>query len=388
MLKDWQIKFPRSFERFPNLFINLDLEGQEALSQVLYFLEQTETGLLDEETVSHLFANSSYLSELIYLISFLSGLKCLNKPMLNYLVTNLSLPALQESMEILSAQTHITAEMAAFLFSTRNPQDCAAFMTRAFTNSVDLTVVLNFLAQHVALDGLSRAITLFDLSSYGYRKEHFLRFGALTKVLENPLCQTIFDARLRGFSDYTIISEPLSSIDADEIVKQLIDVIDEEAQIRLFFDFFAEFRPFPASQKYIVDVGEKVTAALMNYCESTIAAIASPQDCLQAQAMIATLRKEGGNKIIFDKIKYEIASEIESEDLCSMRTYDRLMDEIWLALNQPQVNLDTFADRFPKSLGYPNFFAEALRRQSLSADTNSMDMMDCEEKDKTNNLSL
>ncbi|KTD11882.1 hypothetical protein Lgra_1340 [Legionella gratiana] len=390
MLKDWQIKFPHSFAQFPNLFIELDFEKQETLSQLLHLIEQTGRGLLDEDTVLHILNNSSYLSELTSLIILISDLKCLNKSMLNHLFTNHFLPDLQESLDVLSNHTIITAEAVTFLFSTRNPQDCVGFMMRALQKGVDLTGLLNYLSRHVALEGLNRAITLFDLSSFSYRKEHFSVFCVITEILANPLCQTIFDARWRSFSDYTIISEPLSATDADEIIRQLIDVVDEETRIRTFFDFFASFRPFPPSQKYMVDVNisDKVTAALTNYCKSIIAAIANDEDSLQVREAIATLRKKGGNKIIFDKIKYEIASDVESEDLYSMRTYDDLMDEIWVTLNQPQLHLETFDDKLHKGRRYPSFFTEALRQQSFRMDTVSQDMMDIEQKDKTDNVPM
>jgi hypothetical protein len=86
--------------------------------------------------------------------------------------------------------------------------------------------------------------------------------------------------------------------------------------------------------------------------------------------MIATLRAKGGDKSIFDKIKYEIASEIESEDLCSLREYDDLMNEIGLAVNQPQVNLETFEDQLNKRSGYPRFFVQPMEQGLGSSDPN------------------
>ncbi|HBD9374799.1 TPA: hypothetical protein KLD42_001673 [Legionella pneumophila] len=351
MLKDWQVKFPKSFEQFPNLFTELDFEEQEYLSQLLHLINNAGTGLLDEETVSRIFDNSSHISELTALISLISNLKCLNKSMLNYLFTNHYLPDLQESIDTLSSQTSLSTDVVTFLFSTKNPQDCVEFMMRALKNGVDLTNIVNYLSQHVDLAGLNRAITLFDLSSFNYKQEHFPKFSILSSVLANPLCQTIFDARLRGFSDYSELSEPLPSIDANEIINQLVDLVDEETKAQIFFDFFVPFRPFPPSQKYIVDVdvADKVARVL------------------QAPEMKSTLRMKNGVRVVFDKIKYEIASHIESEDLCSTRNYKDLMNEIWSILNQ-----------LHKGHGYQGFFAEELRQHSFLTDTGPKDMMDVE----------
>jgi hypothetical protein len=351
MLKDWQIKFPNSFAQFPNLFTELNFEQQEDLSQLLHLIEKEGAGLLDEATVNHIFENLSNLSELTYLLTLISNLKCLNKPMLICLFTNHYLPALQESIETLSSQTILSADTVTFLFSTRSSQDCVELMLRALKNRVDLGTIRNYLSQHVALEGLSRAISLFDLSSFSYKQEHFQKLSILTRVLANPLCQTIFDARLRGFSDYSEISEPLRSTEADEIINQLADLVDEETKVRIFFDFFVSFRPFPPSQKYIVDVDvvDKVAGVL------------------QAPEMKETIRMKDGVKNVFDRIKYGIASDIESEDLCSIRKYKDLMNEIWSALNQQY-----------KGHGYQGFFAEALRQQSFSIDTGPKAMMDVE----------
>ncbi|KTC92334.1 hypothetical protein [Legionella cincinnatiensis] len=387
MLKDWQIKFPYSFAQFPNLFTELDFEQQETLSQLLHVIEQAGGGLLDGDTVFHILNHSSDLSELTYLIILMSDLKCMDKSMLNHLFTHHYLPDLQESIDVLSNHTIITSDVVKFLFSIRNPQDCVGFMMRALQKGVELSAILNYLSQNVTLEGINGALTLFDLSSYSYKPEHFPKFSAIAKVLANPLCQTIFESRWRSFSDYAVIAEPLNSTDADEIINRLISTVDEETKIHIFFDFLTSFRPFPPSQKYIVDVniGDKVTTALTNYCKSRIAASVSDENSLAVREMITTLRKKGGNKIIFDAIKYEVASEIESEDLCSTRKYEDLMDEIWSALNQPQIHLETFEDKFYKNREYPSFFAEALKHQT---GTVSLDMMDIEQKDKMERFSI
>lgn len=364
MLKDWQIKFPKSFSRYPNLFTELDFEEQDALSNVFDLLDKFGTGLLDDTVVSHILDNSSFISELSYLITSMSHLQCLNQLMLNHLFTNHNLPDLKESIHTLSKQSMLSKDIIIFIFSSRNPQACVQFILRALPNGVDFLVIQKFLSQQVALEGLTDTITLFDLSNFSYKPQYFQKFADLTWVLANPLCQTIFGARLRGFSDYSVNSEVLNDTDADKIIKQVC-LAHGENKTKIFFDFFTSFRPIPPSPKYIVEVkvSHWVAAALTHYCKATIAAGSSRQDLLQIQNMIATLRKKGGDKFIFDKIKYEVASLIESEDLCSSRTYDELMEEIWSALNQPQVHLETFTNDLHQAKGYPGFFDEALRKQ-------------------------
>lgn len=382
MLKDWQIKFSKSFSRYPNLFTELDFEEQDTLSDLFDLLEKSGTEVLDDAVVSHLLDNSSYISELSYFITLMSHHQCLNRLMLNHLFSNHYLPDLKVSIHTLSQRLMLSKDTLFFLFSSRNPQACVQFILRALSKGVDIAIIKNFLSQQVALEGLNYTITLFDLSHFSYKTQHFQKFADLTWVLANPLCQTIFGARLRGFSDYSVITEVLNDTAADNIIKQ-VSLAQGENKVKIFFDFFTSFRPFPPSPKYIVEVNVShwVTAALTHYCKATIAASTSPQDLLQTQKMIATLRKKGGDKVIFDKIKYEVASHIESEDLCSSRTYDDLMEEIWSALNQPQVHLETFTNDLHQAKGYAGFFDEGLRKQFS---TQGMDGAQVHEK----NLSL
>lgn len=257
------------------------------------------------------------------------------------------------------------------------------FIGRALKAGVNFPIILNFLSQNVALEGLSRALTLFDLSRrFSYRQEHFAWFGLLSKVLANPLCQTIFDARWRCFSDYMLPSEPLKPDDADAIIERLASLA-EKNKVRTFFDFFVRFRPFPGSQDYIVeiDVADRVNTALYFYCKATIAAIKTQADFRAAQKMITALRKSGGDVSIFHKIKYEVASSIESADFCSTRDYSMLMDIIWSALNQPQVNLSDFTGDFQNRRA---LIGSALRGQSFLTGSVSSNTIDQDNEQKTN----
>lgn len=184
MLKDWQLKFPYSFAQFPNLLTELDAEQQETLSQLLHLIDQAGVGLLDGDTVFHILNYSSYLSELTYLIILINDLKCLNKSMLNHLFTNHYLPDLQESIDVLSNHTMLSSDVVTFLFSIKNPQDCVGFMMRALSTGVELTVILNYLSQNVTLEGVSRALTLFDLVVIAIRQNIFQNLVSLLRSLQ------------------------------------------------------------------------------------------------------------------------------------------------------------------------------------------------------------
>lgn len=206
--------------------------------------------------------------------------------------------------------------------------------------------IINHLVENIAMAGLSRAVELSELAQFKYDATNYHLFILLTNVFANPLCRLIYDARLRCFSDYATPSEPISTNDANAIILQLAGLEDEENRIRTFFDFYANVRPFPCSQKYIVDIdiNELVGNALIDYCTSLIEQIQTQENLQQAINIIQMLREAGGNKNIFDEIKYTIAYRIESDDLCSTRRYDDLMNDIWLAVNKPQNDLPTFSD--------------------------------------------
>lgn len=249
------------------------------------------------------------------------------------------------------------------------------FITRALKAGNHLTEINHFLLHEVALEGLNRAVTLFDLSSRDYRKEHFPLFRVLTHVFANPLCQTIFDARLRCFSDYYVPLEPLNSLHADFIINQLYFLNDDESRVCTFFDFFSEFRSFPGSQKYIIEVNtdDHVTRELDFYFQSKIETIENKEDYFWVREMITKVRTQGGDKVIFEKIKYNVASAIEAEDFCSTRNFNQLMHQIEKALFKPQPNLDTFIEQLENSKGFRAIRAEAFRAQSFLMRMPSMD---------------
>ncbi|WP_058533613.1 hypothetical protein [Legionella saoudiensis] len=283
MLKNWQKKFPQCFKRHPNIFTELTSTSQEKLSVLLKELDESE--LLNEHTVNYLLNNATKSDECIELIA------------------------------------------------------------QMLKGGVAVEHIPNFMEKYIVADGLSRAITLFDLSSFNYHEEHLLKLSVLTQVLANPLCQTIFDARLRSFSDYTIPTEPLRPQDANRIIQQLCNLQHEESRIRTFFNFFAEFRPIPCSQDYLteIDCADQVVRALELYCITKITAIRSYQDRMNMKEMILLLQKQGGNRIHFEAIKYQVASVLEEENWGSTKNYDQLMHEIWQALIQPQTALSDFS---------------------------------------------
>lgn len=231
-----------------------------------------------------------------------------------------SLCALLNSIESSEPQTLDEADRLYRILDTL--KSYAAFMQRALANHVHLSVIQTFLSEQITPEGMSHAIDLFNLSHFSYNTQHFKTFKILSDLFENPLCQTIFDARLRTFSDYDDPSEPLNFDEADNIINQLISLRDQEARVRAFFDYFASFRPYPSSQRYF--------------------------RAIKAADIIPRFNTRNASD--FDHMKYEIASHIESEDLCSTRTYDDLMQEIRDALNQHLKRTPGFFDHSRPSI--------------------------------------
>ena len=184
----------------------------------------------------------------------------------------------------------------------------------------------------------------------------------------NPLCQTIFDARLRSFSDYSQSFEPLGyhSV-ADRIITSLQESADEEQRIAIFFDYFTHYRPFPGSQRYIVDIdlADKVLNALTTYCQERIAAINTREDYLTTKQLIKQIQHCGGNQFLFDTIKYDVASAIEAEDMCSMRTYADHMNAIAEVLKKPQTSLADFSESLKNSTGYQQMITTHMQGNTL-----------------------
>lgn len=283
MLKNWQKIFPQSFKEHPNLFTELTYSEQEVLSELLVKLDALQ--LLNEQSINGILDNAAHAAEYLELI------------------------------------TH---------------------MLKA---GINIEIIPALFSQSVAAEGLSRALALFNLSSFVYNEELLPMFSVLTKVLANPLCQTIFDARLRSFSDYTIPDEPLLPQHANQLIQQLYNMKDEENRIRTFFNFLAQFRPIPCSQRYLTETksATQVPLALELYCVEKIKAIKTYQDCVEVKEMIYILQTKGGDKTHFDAIKYSVASDLEAENWASTKNYDQLMNEIWEALDQPQTDLRDFS---------------------------------------------
>lgn len=314
MLKNWQNKYPNSFLPFPNIDNELSTNEQVYLSELFQFIEKTSSGLLNEEVLNHILHNSIY--------------------------TNYYLYNLKESLELFTQFSPLSPEVLTVLVSTKNHRDCVEFISKALKNEIDITDALHFLSHHAHLDGLSRAMYIFERSDLSFRQEHLEKLSILSRVLTNPLCRTIFDMRLRGFSDYTIVSCPLVSLNTDEIIHQVIDSKDEDRQIQVFFDYFAQFRPFPPSQKYMIFVD--VTDRVANELESTDLSV-YPNDLER----------------IFNQIKYQVASNIERDDLYSTRSYQDHMTQIWLALNQ-----------LHPVPSYQGFFTDTQSEQTFQSETN------------------
>ncbi len=384
MLKSWQNKFQKSFEAYPNLLMQLTPQQQEQLADLLTTVEQSD--LLNDESLRKLLSFSKwYLDELVYLIKKLAESHALNQSTFDYLFTTSSFCELNNNLRWLDDHKLLTAETINSLFST--PYFCSSvqLIKRALREKFPFESIIKFLSRQNDLSGLSRAMTLFDLSGQPYTKEQFKALEILISVLANRLCQIIFDARLRNSSDYSELSEPLSADAAVSILSQLQTVQNQEKRIALFFDFFADFRQLPPGQDDLVqvDVAEEVTKVLRDYCSLMVAAVDSQQDYLRASKTLRELQKNGGNQALFDDLKYRIASAIEFADLCSMRQYEPLMDEIRQALMKPQSELADLMESLKSSKEQFRTVDAEKRRQFLFMAEPVNDQVDDEENDQT-----
>jgi len=348
MLSNWQRKFPEWFHQHQSLFIQLDAGSQNQLSQLLTLLETKE--LLDEKTLDCLLKKVYY-----------------------------GLDKLKKNIESLSELTPLSADILLLLLSHCDPESCVKFIGASIAAKGDIEMVKHFLSHHIKMNALSRALALFERSHFDFRQDHLPLFCVLTDILAIPLCQTIFDARCRTDSDYEIPRDPINSSVADAIINKLVALPDEESKVRTFFNFFAEFRPIPASQRYmidVVDVASLVTMELTADCEAQIRVIQSVEDFVKTQQMIKKLKMKGGDKDVFDRIKYSVANAIVSMDWYSTQRYEQLMEEIWQALSVPQETLSGFTELFEKTQIYLQVAGEALHGHGLFVSSVSMEQSD------------
>lgn len=361
MLADWQKKYPECFHQLHAVFIELDKEKQDQFSDVLTQLENR--GLLNESTINDLLTGiNDSLDEIVYLVDIMIKFNCLTHVSLAHVLSS-RLSELKECIEAVSVVTPLSVDIFLYLISQGDHEACVKFIAVSIAAKVDIGLVMVFLSHHIKSSGLSRALTLFELSHYDFSHDHLPLFCVLTDVLAIPLCQTIFDARCRVNSDYDSPRDPINSFIADTIIDELVALPDEESKVRTFFNFFAKFRTLPASQKYMIDldVASLVTTALTNDCEAVIHAIQTRDDFVRAQQMIKNLKVKGGDKAVFDRIKYSVASAIESMDWYSTRSYEQLMEEIWQALSSPQEDLSEFAELFEDTSVYLQVVIEPRR---------------------------
>lgn len=232
-----------------------------------------------------------------------------------------------------------------------------------------LTFLLSAMRLETDLTGVPRAFELMQWSRF-YDAAYAEYFRVLAQVLANPLSQTIYDARLRTFSDYASPIGPLDQSLANHIIEQLQPLYAAQ-RYRAFFDFFAHLRPLPYSQRgmFEVDFSLYVTNTLERYCRNQIASMQHHEDYHKTYAMIKKLRRTGGDMAIFDDIKYQVASDIESEDHHSSRTYDTLMQSIFQALAQPQRDLSDFTPVLQASTAYRRMSGAAMVTRSFHAPT-------------------
>ncbi|MFZ4076955.1 MAG: 3'-5' exonuclease [Legionellaceae bacterium] len=220
----------------------------------------------------------------------------------------------------------------------------------------------NLQAKLLDVSGLSQAIELYDLSSYGYTEGRRPLFYMLARLLANPLCQTMYAARWRVFADFHDPMEPINVAFANNLIQRLSKTSEHE-RVAVFFNTLAELRPFPPSQKYLVDVDleQHILNELKNYCLSSIKEIKTTEDYEKSRRMLRCLKTIGGDKTIFDAIKDAVGAAIESEDWASTRSYEQLMHQIWSVLAQPHPCLSDFKQELESSRGYQQMAIGAIQ---------------------------
>lgn len=173
--------------------------------------------------------------------------------------------------------------------------------------------MLSDLQQKYADDVFSSALEIFEIAGLDKTNNDALKkLELLCDVLNTPLCRTIFHRRLLTFSDYTPTTDLLSQALALDLINTLSEKKTEEERIHFFFDTLAKLKAhYPSSQRDIVYVD------ILDSIVFEINAIRSHEDLDELEPTE-----------IFDKIKYQVANHIESEDVQSTRNYDRLMTEI------------------------------------------------------------
>lgn len=194
------------------------------------------------------------------------------------------------------------------------------------------------LLQRCCPAGLSGALELFELSSLS-PMDNLNRVDLLSQTLANPLCQVIFNARLRLFSDYSEGSECLGVTQANQLIEITCSSTVADTRVKNFFDYMAQYRPCPPTQKYMVDIDfqDEVCSALRREYEA-LAESRGPDEALHAiEASLDACQNHQMDSSLFDTIKYSVASQVESTDYYSMRGYDDLMRSIWEALQSFQI---------------------------------------------------
>lgn len=362
MLEAWQSLFPEVFEAHPHSKTWME-EEQFILNKVLNKI--SDMGLLHSDVVDCLLSKPPLaLQVLPGLLECLSAYNYLDNIRLHSVLSYRHLDELNESIFQLLEKFHLTPEVFELLLASKQPQDMVYFILHATEHEADLASICHYLTHEVTEDGVSRTTTLFAQGTMSFYSR---TFASISTLLANPLCQTIFDARLRGFSDYSITVEPLNKTSADKIINQLTRLNSYEDQVATFFDFFAEYRPFPPSSSYVVEIDMlgMILTPLTAYCEKQIETIETKEDYLKVKQLITQLKTKGGDEEVFYAIKHAIASDIEHADWCSRRSYKQHMEDIWAELERPQVWLSNFTHELENSPGYQQMITTQMSAHSL-----------------------
>lgn len=213
---------------------------------------------------------------------------------------------------------------------------------------------------------VNHALELFQISDLPYTLENWPKFKVLVTVMSNELAATIYLARFRTFSDYSLPEESLYPSKVQECLDKLSSLMEYEKQICYFFDFFSEYRPLPPTQKYAkdVDVLDIVESEIITYCQTLIRSAKTKNDYISVKQCLNNFGKHGLSAT-FDLLKYRIASTIESEDLYSQRNYVQLMSEIKECFQKLKFQPQEYSELLINCDGYKDMMNEARIKLSM-----------------------
>ena len=180
----------------------------------------------------------------------------------------------------------------------------------------------------------NHAVLFLILSDAPLREDSLQVKSVLMDVLSNPLSWAIFNERARvenaycGDQEHPENNDPLDATCANEIIEGLMQTSHMDDKLKFFFDFFADFRNAPASQREMMELQDRLVFEEEPNSLADVLVRSSVDDTDLSRYLLVN------DKDWFEHIKYPVAARIVSEDRHSMSRYDALMNEVCDAVNR------------------------------------------------------